>query len=54
MGMVKAAPVEYQLRDYRVKPGEMKEWIDEWRSKIYPLRLSLGFKVVGAWTKPEE
>ena len=46
--------MEFQLRDYRVKPGEMNEWIDEWRTIIYPLRLKLGFKVVGAWTKIED
>ena len=46
--------MEYQLRDYRVKLGEMNEWLDEWRNKIYPLRLKLGFKVIGAWTKVEE
>jgi len=37
------------LRDYRVKPGEMGKWIEEWAGKIYPLRLKFGFKVVGAW-----
>ncbi|TMF53261.1 MAG: NIPSNAP family containing protein [Chloroflexi bacterium] len=39
-----------QLREYTVKPGEMAAWIDEWRSRIVPLRLKHGFKVVGAWT----
>jgi hypothetical protein len=42
-------PIEYMLRDYRVKPVEMDEWIEEWRAKIYPLRLKFGFDVVGAW-----
>ena len=28
----------------------MAEWIDEWRSKVVPLRLKHGFQVVGAWT----
>ena len=46
--------MEFQLRDYRVKLGEMEEWIDEWRTKIYPLRLKLGFKVIGAWTETKE
>lgn len=40
---------EYQLRDYRVKRGEMDGWIEEWKSKIIPLRLRFGFRVVGAW-----
>lgn len=37
------------LRDYDVKPGEMEEWVREWSSKVLPLRLAFGFRVVGAW-----
>lgn len=40
----------FQIREYTVKPGEMHEWISEWRSKIVPLREQAGFEVVGAWT----
>jgi hypothetical protein len=40
----------WQIREYTVKPGQMKEWIDEWRSRIVPLRLEHGFQVLGAWT----
>ena len=25
--------MEFQLRDYRIKSGEMSEWLDEWRTK---------------------
>ena len=42
-----------QLREYTVKPGEMNAWIDEWRSRIVPLRRAFGFHVVGSWTIPE-
>jgi hypothetical protein len=42
--------VTSQLREYTVKPGEMAQWIEEWRSKIVPLRLQFGFRIVGAWT----
>jgi hypothetical protein len=42
--------VTFQLREYTVKPGEMDEWIAEWRSKVVPLRTKHGFEVVGAWT----
>jgi hypothetical protein len=45
---------EYMLRDYRVKSGEMNEWIEEWRTKVYPLRLKMGFEVLGAWTLGED
>ena len=40
----------FQLREYTVKPGEMAEWIEEWRSRIVPLRTMAGFQVLGAWT----
>lgn len=39
-----------QIREYTVKPGEMQEWVTEWRSKIVPLRESHGFEVLGGWT----
>ena len=32
----------------------MAEWIKEWRTKVYRLRLKKGFKVIGAWTVVEE
>ena len=32
----------------------MESWLDEWRSKILPLRERFGFKVLGAWTIAEE
>jgi NIPSNAP len=40
----------FQLRRYTVKPGEMSEWLAEWREKVKPLRAKLGFEVVGSWT----
>jgi len=46
--------VEYQLRSYRVKPGEMDEWVAEWKANVYPFRLSQGFVVVGAWVVATE
>jgi len=39
-----------QLRIYTIKPGEMGEWVDEWRRSIAPLRRQAGFQIVGAWT----
>jgi NIPSNAP len=46
--------LEYQLRDYLVKPGEMNEWVEEWREKVLPIRKKFGFKVAGAWQIGEE
>jgi NIPSNAP len=46
--------MEYMLRDYRVRAGEMGQWLREWRTKVYPLRRRFGFEVVGAWTIGED
>jgi hypothetical protein len=46
--------VRYQLRMYRVRPGEMDEWVTEWKEMILPLRRKHGFDVVGAWKIPED
>lgn len=43
-----------QLREYKVRPGEMREWVDEWSRFIVPLRRRLGFQVLGAWTIEED
>ena len=43
----------YQLRVYQVRDGAMEQWVTEWRTVVYPLRLKLGFNVVGAWTVDE-
>ena len=43
-----------QLRDYRIRAGELDRFVDEWRAKLAPLRQSIGFEVLGAWTVPEE
>lgn len=41
--------MEYELRNYLGKEGEMEDWLKEWKSQIYPLRRKFGFEVVGAW-----
>ena len=46
--------MEYQLRQYKVKEGELDAFVSEWRSRIYPLRKKFGFDVVGAWASHEE
>jgi hypothetical protein len=46
--------VEYQLRIYTVRAGEMEEWLDEWRRHVLPLRRTFGFEVVGPWVTEEE
>jgi hypothetical protein len=45
--------MEYRLRIYEVKQGEMAAWVDEWSRLIRPLREQLGFRVLGAWAAAE-
>ncbi|TMC51728.1 MAG: NIPSNAP family containing protein [Chloroflexi bacterium] len=40
----------WQVREYTVRPGEMEEWLDEWRKRIVPLRERHGFRILGAWS----
>lgn len=42
------------LRIYTIKPGELDDWVEEWRAHVLPLRLRLGFTVLGAWVSEEE
>ena len=46
--------MEIQLRDYRIRSGQMETWLDGWRSGVRPLRKRVGFQVVGAWVIPEQ
>ena len=39
----------WQLRLYGVLEGEWDDWVREWRDEILPLRVSLGFEVLGPW-----
>ena len=43
-----------QLRDYRIRPGMLDQFVEEWRSQLAPLRRSIGFEIAGAWTIPGE
>jgi hypothetical protein len=45
--------MELVLRIYTIKPGELEEWIAEWREHVLPLRRRLGFEVLGAWVSEE-
>jgi hypothetical protein len=43
-----------QLRDYRIRAGELDRFVEEWRNGVAPLRRTAGFEIAGAWTIPEE
>jgi hypothetical protein len=46
--------VEYQLRIYTIREGEMDAWVREWRDHIEPLRKRFGFDVIGPWVITDE
>jgi NIPSNAP len=41
--------VEIELRDYRIRHGQMEAWIEGWKSGVVPLREKAGFHIIGAW-----
>ena len=43
-----------QLREYRVREGELDRFVAEWQEHLAPLRRSIGFEILGAWTVPDE
>jgi len=46
--------VALQLGDYRIRAGELDRFVDEWHSRLAPLRRACGFEIVGPWTVPDE
>jgi hypothetical protein len=43
--------MQFQLRDYTVEDGRLGDFIAEWREQVLPLRLALGFNVLGPWVE---
>jgi NIPSNAP len=41
--------MQWQLRLYRAKEGELEEFVREWRERVLPLRRAHGFDVIGPW-----
>ena len=46
--------METQVRVYRIRPGAMDAFVQEWRKHVAPLRRSFGFEVLGAWAGVED
>jgi hypothetical protein len=46
--------METQVRVYRVRPGALEEFEQEWREHVVPLRRKFGFEVVSAWASVED
>ncbi len=43
-----------QLRDYRIRAGDLDTFVREWTARLAPLRRAMGFEIPAAWTVPEE
>lgn len=44
----------FELRQYRIKDGRMKEWVEFMEGEIIPFQVSKGMVVVGSFTGEEE
>jgi hypothetical protein len=45
--------MQFQLREYRIEEGRLDDFVREWRELVLPLRVSLGFSVIGPWVERE-
>jgi hypothetical protein len=46
--------MQWQLRMYRAKTGELDAFVAEWRDHVLPLRKALGFDILGPWVTEDE
>lgn len=46
-------PTTTQLRLYTIRQGSLRQFAEEWRAQVLPLRLVQGFRVEGAWLVEE-
>ena len=44
----------FELRQYRVQPGKMDEWVEYMEGEIIPFQISKGMVVIGSFVSPEE
>ena len=42
------------VRVYGIKPGELADFVEEWRAQVLPLRRRHGFEVTHAWASEED
>jgi hypothetical protein len=45
--------LRFQLREYTIEEGRLDDFVREWREVVLPLRVSLGFSVLGPWIEHE-
>jgi hypothetical protein len=46
--------MQWELRLYRAKPGELDDFVLEWSQHVLPLRRAHGFEVLGPWITDDE
>ena len=45
--------MKFQLRDYTIEAGRLEDFVREWREHVLPLRVAMGFNVLGPWIEPD-
>lgn len=40
---------DMQIREYRIAPGRLDDFVAQWTDHVVPLRRAHGFEIVGAW-----
>ena len=45
--------MKFQLRDYTIEEGRLDDFVREWREHVLPLRVAMGFNVLGPWVERE-
>jgi hypothetical protein len=43
-----------QVRTYKIKPGQMEEFLTLWRDHVVPARTANGYEVLGAWDDAQD
>ena len=44
----------YELRQYRIRPGRMDEWVEFMERDIIPFQVSRGMVITGSWRGEED
>ncbi len=45
--------MKYELREYTIEEGRLDDFVREWRELVLPLRVAMGFNVLGPWVERE-
>lgn len=43
----------FQMRRYLIKDGQLDQFVEDWETRVVPLREKFGFRILGAWALPE-